>query len=167
MPSQVSEAPPLPITAPATAKTKTVERETHAPAKEKGFPAKESALDEALKDAGHQEEVQDYINGLRALDFLQGIIVITQDGKVAGSDLPYRLNEEDVRNSIDNLWRTAMAQSKQMSLGEYNYSAFEGESGGCLIIELPKYVFGLLFDKRRRLDQDQHKIFEFCKQIIK
>ncbi len=127
---------------------------------------KESALDHAIADAGKSSSVLTQINKLRTLRFLQGVVIADLDGNVLGSDLPYALEEDGVKSAQFNLWRTSMSQSEQMMLGKYFYTAFEGESGGFLIVQVPQCVIGLLFDKRRRLDQDAHEIFEFCKQVF-
>ncbi|GAB4154894.1 MAG: hypothetical protein Kow00107_04830 [Planctomycetota bacterium] len=105
------------------------------------------------------------INQLRTLRYFQGALLLDFDGKVLGGDLPYSLPESEVQKTFSNLWNASMSQAQQMGLGEFKYTAFEGESGGCLIVQTAKCVTGMLFDKRRRLDQDGQELFEFCKNL--
>ncbi|MFA4986668.1 MAG: hypothetical protein WC712_08805 [Candidatus Brocadiia bacterium] len=122
-------------------------------------------MDEAMtpeKSTG----LTDIVARLRTQKFIQGVIISDHDGQVQVADLPYSLDQGDVGKAMSNLYLSAMTQAKQMTLGSYLYNAFEGESGGFLIVQTPTYVVGLLFDKRRRLDQDQEEIFEFCRQLF-
>lgn len=107
-----------------------------------------------------------FLNELRTLRYVQGVIIIDYECELRASDLPYSLKKDDVRKALCNLWQSSMSQSQQMELGEFQYTAFGGQSGGFFIVKVPDYVFGLLFDKRRRLDQDQQEIFEFCKNLF-
>ena len=93
-------------------------------------------------------------------------MILDHNLKVLGVDLPFSLKEDDVRKALSNLWQSTMSQSKQMDLGEFRYTAFEGKAGGLFIVQGPEYVIGLLFDKRRRLDQDQQNLFEFCADLF-
>ncbi len=166
--SEPPKTPPTPqdITSPTARDT--------APAPPAAEPKKlresgrlESALDHALGESGPEDpRYVAYVTSLKTLSFLQGVVIIDKEGKVLASDLPYALSEDDVKSALNNLWLTSMTQAKQMMLGSYRYSAFEGESGGFFIFQAPECVVGLLFDKRRRLDREQQEIFEFCRQLF-
>jgi predicted regulator of Ras-like GTPase activity (Roadblock/LC7/MglB family) len=115
--------------------------------------------------AAPANRVMEVVNQLRTLRYFQGVIVVDFEGKLLGSDLPYTLPEPEIQKVLSNLWHASMSQAKQMGLGEFQYTAFEGENGGCFIVQSSECVTGMLFDKRRRLDQDGHELFEFCKNL--
>ena len=147
--------PPPPVYAPTTGKSQP-----------KAAKPREEEKIGGAKLEEKSNEALDYINKLRTIRFLQGVVITNLDGMILGVDLPFALDQDGITSAQSNLWRTSMAQAKQMMLGNYFYTAFEGASGGFLIVQVGSFVIGLLFDKRRRLDQDAQEIFDFCKQVF-